>query len=208
MNFRYFAEFVGTFILVLLGTGSIVLSKIYPEYISGFEISLVFGLTVALLIQLLGKKSDCHINPAVSIAFVLKKELPLKNGLIYVFLQCLGAILASSVLKYYFPSDADLGNTIPKLTLLNTYALEAIMSYILMFGILVSVSKTKLQPFIALIVGGIVFLEAYFGGPFTGASMNPARTLGPTVLTGDYTNLWLYIIAPIMGMFLAIKLKK
>ncbi len=197
---KYFAEFFGTFILVFLGTGSIIFSEEFKGSFNVFTIALVFGITVSLLIYFLGKFSDCHINPCVTITFMIYKELAIKQGVIYIIMQILGAVLASIFWRIYFPNNLNLGNTLPSVSILNAFILEFFMSGILLLGILFT--RLKYPKLIYLIVGIIVFIEAWLGGPFTGASMNIARTMGPTIISENYSNLWLYIIAPTTGMII------
>jgi aquaporin NIP len=196
---KYLAEFTGTFILVFLGTGAIIFSEEYKDSFNVFTIALVFGITVSSLVYFLGKFSDCHINPAVTITFVTLKEISFKQGIVYITLQILGAILASFCWKIIFPTNLNLGNTLTSIPVGYAFLLEFIMSGILLFGILYA--RVKTPKYTYLIIGSIVFMEAWLGGPFTGASMNPARTIGPTIASGNYQHLWIYIVAPITGMF-------
>jgi glycerol uptake facilitator-like aquaporin len=201
---KYLAEFFGTGLLVFLGTVAIIFSEEYKDSFNVFTIALVFGITVSSLIYYFGQFSDCIINPAVTITFVLNKELPFQTGVGYITMQSLGAILASFCWYVIFPSNLNLGNTIPSVPIVFAFALEFAMSGLLLFGILYA--RVKVPNYISLVVGTIVFIEAWLGGPFTGASMNPARTLGPSILSGNYLYLWVYIIAPISGMLIFYKL--
>ena len=195
---KHLAEFTGTFILVFLGTGAIIFSEEYKDSFNVFTIALVFGITVSILVYFLGQLSDCHINPAVTITFVTLKKIPIKQGIVYITLQVLGAILASFCWKIIFPFNVNLGNTLTSVPVFHAFLLEFIMSGILLFGILYASIKTPKYTY--LIIGSIVFMEAWLAGPFTGASMNPARTIGPTIASANYQHLWIYIVAPIAGM--------
>jgi aquaporin NIP len=195
---KYFPEFLGTFTLVFLGTGSIIFSEEYKGSFTVFTIALVFGITVGFLIYFLGKFSDCHINPCVTLTFIIYKEIPLKRGIIYIFIQIIGAILASLCWRIMFPNNQNLGNTLPSVPIIYAFILEFVMSGLLILGILYS--RIQLPRFIHFVVGIIVFIEAWLGGPFTGASMNTARTIGPVIVSRNYSNLWLYSIAPTTGM--------
>lgn len=201
---KYLAEFLGTFILVFLGTGAIIFSEEYKGSFNAFTIALVFGITVASLIYYFGRFSDCIINPAVTLTFVLNKEMPIQTGVGYITMQSLGAILASFCWHLIFPSNLNLGNTLPSIPNVYAFSFEFVMSGLLLFGILYA--RVKVPKYTFLLAGTIVFVEAWLGGPFTGASMNPARTLGPTIVSANYMYLWIYLIAPTAGMLLFYKL--
>jgi aquaporin NIP len=195
----YLAEFFGTFLLVFFGTGSIVVSDEFG-IIHGFGISVVFGLTVWLLVQFFGLFSDCHINPAVSITMFIDKKLSLKKMLFYVFFQLIGALLASFVLSNLFTENLNLGNTLPRNLWQEAFVYEFFLSFILMLVILITSSVSVLKRFAPFLIGFTVFLEAWLAGPVCGASMNPARTFGPAIVSGNTTYLALYILAPVLGM--------
>lgn len=204
-NYRkLWAEFFGTFLLVLFGTGSIIISEEYDGIIQAFGIGVVFGLTVWLLIQYFGRVADCHINPAVTLTFFISKKISFRMAIKYIGLQLLGALLASLVLHLYFPTNLNLGNTLPSGSRQQSFILEFFLSFVLMFVILVTTTKQLLVKYAPFLIGFTVFLEAWLAGPICGASMNPARTFGPAVISGNVTYLSLYIIAPILGMFVAL----
>jgi aquaporin NIP len=195
---KYFSEFLGTFLLVFLGTGSIIVSEEFKGSLNTFTIALLFGIIVGFLIYFFGKFSDSYINPCVTLTFMINNKLALKQGIGYIILQVAGALFASFSLKGIFPNNANLGNTLPSIPIAYAFALEFIMSGILILGILYT---TKHAPnFTYLIIGFIVFIEAWLGGPYTGASMNMARTIGPSVASGNCNYLWLYVTAPTAGM--------
>lgn len=198
----YLVEFIGTFLLVFFGTGSIIISEEFG-IIKDFGIGLTFGLTVWLLVQFFGKFSDCHINPAVTIGMFANKEIQLKQATIFIFYQLLGAFFASKILFFLFPENVKLGNTLPRANWEEAFIYEFFLSFILMFVILVSTTTVKLQKFAPFLIGFIVFLEAWLAGYICGASMNPARSFGPSIVSGNISYLWLYIIAPILGMLIA-----
>lgn len=204
----YFCEFIGTFLLVFFGTGSVIVSEEYNGIIQALGIGVVFGVTVWLLVQFLGKFSDCHINPAVSIAFYIKKELSAKKTFLYIFFQLFGALAASFILKFMFPTNQSLGNTLPSGSWQESFLLEFFLSFVLMFVIVVATTNKRLLQWAPFLIGFTVFLEAWLAGPICGASMNPARTFGPALVSGNTSVLWLYFVAPILGMNLAIFLKK
>lgn len=204
----YFSEFIGTFLLVFFGTGSVVISQEYNGIIGAFEIGVTFGITVWLLVQFLGIFSDCHINPAVTISFLASKNIPVNQGLKYILLQLIGALLASITLWMLFPSNLNLGSTIPSGTWQESFIYEFFLSFTLMAVILISTTYVKLQKFAPFLIGFTVFLEAWLAGPICGASMNPARSFGPAIVSGNIEILWLYFVAPILGMLLAVFLNK
>ena len=200
----YFSEFIGTFLLVFFGTGSVIISQEFNGIIGAFGIGVTFGLTVWLLVQFLGIFSDCHINPAVTIAFLTSKSISINQGLKYILLQLIGALLASITLWMLFPSNVNLGSTIPSGTWQESFIYEFFLSFALMAVILVSTSYLQLQKFAPFLIGFTVFLEAWLAGPICGASMNPARSFGPAIVSGNIEVLWLYFVAPISGMLFAL----
>ena len=202
MYSKYIVEFLGTFILVFFGTGSIIIAE-EIGFFDTFSIGVVFGVTVWLLIEIFHKIGDVHINPAVTISFFIKKEIFLKDTLFYLLLQIIGGILASYVLHIIFPLNIKLGNTLPRDLWQEAFVYEFFLSFILMLVILITTSFEKLNRFVPFLIGFTVFLEAWLVGPITGASMNPARSIGPSIISDNTTFLWLYILAPISGMILS-----
>lgn len=209
----YLAEFFGTFLLVFFGTGSVIISEEYNGSIETFGIGVVFGITVWLLVQFLGRFSDCHINPAVTICFLVKKEILFKKALYYILIQLFGAFLASLVLHLVFPTNLKLGNTLPSGTWHESFVYEFCLSCILILVVLITITVKKLSKFAPFLIGLTVFFEAWLAGPICGASMNPARSFGPAIVSGNINFLWLYFVAPIFGMlfglmvFLVVKKK-
>jgi len=152
------------------------------------------------MIYALGNISGCHINPAVTIAFTLAKKFPLKQVLPYVGSQLAGAFLASVTLEYLFPYNNTLGATLPSGAALQSFIIEFILTFFLMLVIINVATGSKEQGmFAGLAIGSVVLLEAMFAGPISGASMNPARSIAPAVVSGSIQHLWVYIIAPILG---------
>lgn len=191
----YVAELIGTFCLVLVGAGSIAIA------LPHLWISVAFGAIVTLMILCFGNISGAHINPAVSIGFYfLEKD---KNVLRYVPFQLMGGLLAGLVLVLFLPNNPTYGETMPMSGILETLLIEVFITFILMLSILVVVELGNLRT-IAFVVGFVVFLAAYFAGPYTGASMNPARSFGPAVVSSTLSVLWIYLIAPILGASLAV----
>tara|TARA_B100000700_G_scaffold207602_1_gene228142 strand:- start:2149 stop:2748 length:600 start_codon:yes stop_codon:yes gene_type:complete len=185
---RYFAEFSGTFLMVLLGCGSVALGW------SSFAVSLTFGFAVFTAIIIFQPISGAHINPAVSIAFAAKGDLEREALPGYIIAQCIGAWIAAMIVVA--------GSTVPSVSIEKSWGIEIAITLLLMYSIHVLVRR-KSSPFVlALGVGSMVGILSFFFGEFTGASMNPARTLGPNIVNGD-GNLILYIIAPVIGAVLS-----
>lgn len=197
---HYWAEFLGTFLLVFIGTGSCVIGDEFKGFIDNFGIAIVFGVTVWILIQFFGRFSDCHINPAVTFCFFVKNEISTLIALRYIALQCIGAILASLSLYCLFPENKNLGNTLPSGSWQEAFMYEVFLSFALILVILVTTSTKFLIKLAPFLIGLTVFVEAWFAGPVSGASMNPARSFGPSLVSGNCTFLWLYCAAPILGM--------
>ena len=202
---RWVSEFIGTFFLVFFGTGAIVIGDAFPGTIPHLAIAAAFGLVVMTMIYAIGDLSGAHINPAVTIAFWLARRLPGREVLPYVVSQLLGALAASGVLRALYPAHPTLGATLPSLGLGAALALEILLSFSLMFVIVHVAQGAKEKGIMAgIAIGGTVALEALVAGPLTGASMNPARSLGPALVSGSIAELWIYIVGPIVGTALAI----
>lgn len=203
-----FAEALGTFILVFVGTGAIIANEISGGEVTNVGIGLTFGLVVMAVIYSLGDRSGAHINPAVTLAFWLSKRFEGKQVLPYILAQVAGALLASLVLRAtFFQHESQLGVTLPSDKVLWWQAMifEFMLTYILMFVILqVSHPSNSAGPFAAIAIGGVVAFEAIFAGPICGASMNPARSIGPALVSGTLIHLWFYILAPIAGACCAV----
>ena len=197
---HFLAEFFGTFLLLFIATGSIIISEQYNGVISPTGLSAVCGITVWLLIQFFGRVSDCHINPAVTICFFADGVIPMQRAFLYILLQLLGSFLASLLLHFLFPTNRDLGNTLPTVTWEATFILEFFLSLILILVILIATSNERLKRLAPFLIGLTIFLEIWLAGPICGASMNPARSFGPAVVSGNSSFLWLYFVAPIVGM--------
>jgi aquaporin Z len=161
------------------------------------------------MIYALGNISGAHINPAVTIAFTLAGRFNIREVLPYLVSQLLGAFLASVTLRLLFPSNETLGATLPSGTALQSFVLEFILTFFLMLVIINVATGSKEQGmFAGLAIGATVLLEAMFGGPICGASMNPARSLAPAVVSGHTEHLWLYVAAPVLGAVAAIPIWK
>jgi aquaporin NIP len=201
---RYRAEAVGTFALVFAGTGAIVINDVRGGVVTHVGIALTFGLVVMALIDALGDISGAHFNPAVTIGFWAAGRFSARQVLPFVASQCAGAILASVVMRTLFWDHATLGATLPAGLWLQSFVLEVLLTAGLMLVILnVSTGSREQGLLAAVTIGGVVALEALFG-PICGASMNPARSLGPAVVSGQIVSLLLYLVAPVLGAWLAV----
>jgi aquaporin Z len=199
------AEFFGTFALVFAGTGAIVINRLTDGAVTHPGIACTFGLVVMALCYSLGDVSGCHLNPAVSVAFVAAGRFPRSRLLPFTAVQCAGAVVASVCLKLIFPAAASLGDTQPHGSVLQSLMLEFLLTWLLMFVILnVSAPSPVKQHFAGAAVGAVVGLEAMFAGPVSGASMNPARSLGPALVSGQLQSLWIYLLAPTAGAICAV----
>lgn len=197
------AEIVSTFLLVLIGTGAIILNEEFKDSIGHLGISLAFGVIVFLMIFIFGKISGAHMNPGVSITLLLKKQIQRKSFVYYLGGQIIGGILASLLLSLVFKDNQNLGSTLPKTGLFLAWILEFMMSFILMFLILFLMKNKTGICLSAFSIGFLIFLEAYFGGPYTGASMNPIRSFSPALFSTNLDTFWIYLTAPISGMLAA-----
>jgi aquaporin NIP len=202
---KYIAETLGTFSLLFCGTGAIIINEQTNGTITHVGVAMTFGLIVMAMIYSLGNISGAHLNPAVTIAFTLAKKFPLKEIVPYLLSQTAGALAASFMLKYLFPSSQTLGATLPSGTGTQSFILELILTFILMLVIMnVATGSKEKGLFAGIAIGATVLLEAMFAGPICGASMNPVRSLAPAVASGQLQHLWIYLIAPVLGAALAI----
>ncbi len=200
----YLSEALGTFVLVLFGCGAIVVNDSYQNILGHSGIALSFGLVVMILIYSIGNISGAHLNPAVTVGFWLAGRLRASWVLPYMSAQCFGAISAALLLRFLFPDHTTLGATLPSVDLLRCFILEALFTFLLMFVILnVSTGHMEKGIMAGVAVGATIALEALVGGPMTGASMNPARSLGPALISGQWQHLWIYLTAPIVGALCA-----
>jgi aquaporin NIP len=203
------AEIIGTFALVFCGTGAIVIDNVTGGGVTHVGVSITFGLVVMAMIYGLGDVSGAHLNPAVSIAFTLAGRLPLKSLGIYLISEIVGASLASLMLRFLFPTDELLGTTLPAGSAWQSFILELILTFFLMLVIMGVATGSKEQGlFAGIAIGSVILLEAMFAGPICGASMNPARSLAPAIVSGHLENLWVYLSAPVIGAALAIPIWK
>jgi len=210
MNTRaYFAEFLGTFTMIFCGTGAMAINEITGGSVSGVGIGITWGFIVLAMIYAFGDISGAHFNPAVTLGFAIARKFSWKKVAPYIVIQCLGAIAASTVVWYLFPTSEWLGGTQPSMEPyfppMKAFVLELLLTYFLMLVIInVSTGAKELGIIAGLAIGGVIMLEAIFAGPMTNASMNPARSLGPALISGHLENLWLYLTAPFLGSILAV----
>jgi aquaporin NIP len=202
---KLFAEFIGTFALVFAGTGAIVIDETSGGAVTHVGIALTFGLIVLAMIYTLGDISGAHLNPAVTLGFFAARRFRFGQVPPYLMSQFSGAIAASLVLRLLFPANVALGATMPAGAVAQSFFLELILTAILMFVILgVSTGAAEKGITAGIAVGAVIGLEALFAGPITGASMNPARSLGPALVTFRLTHLWIYLAAPVLGAGLGV----
>jgi aquaporin Z len=207
---RYVAEAIGTFCLVFAGCGAIVINQVTGGSIGHVGVALSFGLVVMAMIYAVGDISGAHLNPAVTLGFVLAKRLARREAGLFVISQVIGAVVASAALRLLFVDHPDLGATVPAgadsgYGVFRALLLEVLITAMLVYVILSVASGAKEKGMMAgIAVGGTIGLAALFAGPISGASMNPARSLGPAVVSLQFTALWVYIVGPILGACLAI----
>ena len=197
------AEAIGTFCLVFAGTTAVVVND--GGSVTHVGVALTFGLVVFAMIAAVGDVSGAHLNPAVTVGFWLARRFPLSGAGPYVVSQCCGALMASGVVRLLFPGSGSLGATIPAGPAAQSWFLEMLLTAILMFVILSVSSGAREKGITAgLAIGAVVALEALFAGPVSGASMNPARSLAPAVMSGRFDHLWIYLTAPVVGAALGV----
>lgn len=204
---KLIAEAFGTFTLVFAGCGAIVINDVSGGAVTHVGIALTFGLVVMAMIYAVGGISGAHINPAVTVALAVAGRFPKAEVLPYVASQIAGGIGACLVLKLLFLEHETLGATLPAGPQWQSFILELILTLILMFTILAVTAGNNAEKFpVGIIVGGVVGLEALFAGPVCGASMNPARSIGPALVSMNLGDLWIYVVATTMGALLAVPL--
>lgn len=202
---KYAAEFMGTFALVFAGTGAIITNDITHGAVTNTGVALTFGMVVLTMIYAVGDVSGAHFNPAVTLGFFAARRLEGKMVLPYVLSQFSGALAASLLLRGLFPQHSTLGITAPSGPALQSLILEIILTALLMFVILnVSVGAKERGITAGIAVGCVIALEALFAGPISGASMNPARSFGPALISQHLAHLWIYLVAPVAGALLAV----
>lgn len=202
---KSFAEALGTFALVFCGTGAIIINQESGGVITHMGIAITFGAIVMAMIYSLGEVSGAHLNPAVTLAFWVAGRFPARSIPSFLIAQIIGALLASGLLLFLFPANTLLGATMPAGSEMQSFVLEIVLTFLLMLVILqVSQGSKETGWFAGLAIGGTVLLEALFAGPICGASMNPARSFAPALVSGHLEHLRLYLTAPTLGAMLAV----
>ena len=202
---KYISEFIGTFSMIFCGTGAMAVNEVTGGDVTHVGIAITWGLIVMAMIYAFGETSGAHFNPAVTIAFAYAKKFSWKEVPKYIFFQVAGAFAASLLLMWLFPKSELLGATIPSVDVWRAFVLELILTFFLMVVIInVSTGSKEIGMMAGIAIGSVVLLEALFAGPITNASMNPARSLAPNIVSGNIKGLWLYILAPIIGALLAV----
>lgn len=196
---RSVAELVGTFALVTAGCGAIMVNA-QTGALTHVGIALTFGFIITVMIAATGHISGAHFNPAVTIAFAVTRHFPWREVMYYVVAQVLGAVLGAITLRFLFGDVALMGATIPAGSALQSFSLEVLLTAVLMFVIISVATDTRaIGTPAALAIGLTVALDAMWGGPISGASMNPARSFGPSLIAGMWENQWIYWLAPVVG---------
>jgi MIP family channel proteins len=202
---RCLAEGLATFALVFAGCGAIVLDAERGGSIGATGVAAAFGLVIMAMIYATGHLSGAHINPAVTIAFGASRHFPWRDARVYVPAQLGGAVAGAALLRVvWHGTPADLGATVPSVGSGSALVYEAVMTGFLMFVIMAVATDTRaIGAAAAIAIGGTVALDSLFGGGVTGASMNPARSLGPALVAGEWQQFWIYVVGPLVGALAA-----
>lgn len=202
---RLFGEFFGTFALIFAGTGAVVVNQTQNGVIGHAGVALVWGLVVLAMIYAFGDVSGAHFNPAVTLGFCAAGRFTLREAVPYIAVQCVAATAASGLLHVLFPTNELLGSTRPAGPAWQSWVLELVLTWILMLVVLnVSTGPKENGVTAGIAVGAVIGMEAMFAGPVSGASMNPARSFGPALVSGHLDVLWIYLSAPVLGALLAV----
>lgn len=206
---RYLAEVIGTFGLIFAGCGAVVINQQTGGDITHVGVALTWGMIVMAMIYALGDVSGAHMNPAVTVAFWTAGRFSARDVVPYIGAQCLGSIAACVVLRILFSENEMLGATIPRDTWWQSFVLEFLLTFFLMFVVLnVSTGAKEKGIMAGAAIGAVVGLEAMFAGPICGASMNPARSLGPALVSGHLEFLWIYLTATTAGAIFAVPMHR
>ena len=198
---RAAAEALAAFALVFAGCGAIITNAQYDGALGAVGVSLVFGLIIMVMIYATGHLSGAHINPAVTIAFTLSRHFPARDATAYIAAQLIGATVGALLLLVVWPDQpGELGATVPSVGVASAFVYELVLTAFLMFVIMAVATDTRaVGAAAAIAIGGTVGLDALFGGPVTGASMNPARSFGPALAAGEWSHFWIYVVGPLAG---------
>lgn len=196
------AEFLSTFFLVFIATGSVIFDNISGGKITLGGISIATGIIVSIMIIIFGKWSGAHMNPAVTLSFAAGGKFFKKDVLPYILAQTAGALSASFLLKQAFPQSDTLGETLPTINAYWAFTMEFVLTFFLMIVILIGAwKKLKYEPWL---IGGYVALGIFVGGPYCGGSMNPVRSFAPAIMNSNTTFLWIYLTGPFAGALAAV----
>ncbi len=202
---RVAAEGVGTFTLTFAGCGAIIADGLSDGAVTHVGIALTFGLAIMAMVIAIGETSGAHINPAVTVGFLIAGRMKALDAAGYIIAQSIGGLAAAFALHAIYPDAATLGQTTPAGSAMQSFVLEIILTFFLMFVILCVATGSKEQGLMAgVAIGGTITLDVLFGGPVSGASMNPARSFGPAAVAGDMSQLWIYLTAPLIGAAIAV----
>lgn len=200
---KMLAEAIGTFSLVFAGCGAIVINTTSENQITHVGVAIVFGLVVMAMIYAVGHVSGAHFNPAVTLAFTIVGRFPLKEVPGYIVSQIVAATASASLLRLIMGNVGNLGATIPSGSAGQSLGLEIVTTFFLMFVISAVATDSRAEGTMAgIAIGGTVMFDAMFAGPICGASMNPARSLGPAFAGAIFDDIWVYIIGPVIGAVL------
>ena len=202
---RCLAEAFGTFALVFAGCGAIVVNSERGESLGAVGIAAAFGLVIMAMVYAIGHLSGAHVNPAVTVAFVTSRHFPARDALAYIPAQAVGAVAGALTLRIAWQgTPANLGATVPSVGVGAALLYEFVMTAFLMFVVMaVATDTAAVGAAAAIAIGGTVALDALFGGDVTGASMNPARSFGPALVASEWTDFWVYLLAPVTGAIAA-----
>jgi len=193
------AEAIGTFALVFAGAGAVMVDA-KTHQLGHVGVAITFGLVIMVMIYAVGHVSGAHFNGAVTFAFALTRHFPWSRAVAYWAAQLVGAVAAAALLRGSLGNIADVGATLPSGSQGQSFLWEVVMSAFLMFVIMAVATDTRaVGEAAAIAIGGTIALDAMFGGPISGASMNPMRSAGPAFVSGDLHAVWVYIVAPVVG---------
>ncbi|KAJ0015045.1 hypothetical protein Pint_20194 [Pistacia integerrima] len=198
---KIIAEMVGTWLLIFAGCASMIVNINNDKVVTLPGIAFAWGFTVMVLIYSVGHISGAHFNPAVTIAFAASKNFPWKQVPAYIFSQVVGSTLAAGALRLVFNGKEDhFAGTLPAGSYMQSFVIEFISTFYLMFVISAVATDTRaIGELAGLAIGSTILVDVLFAGPITGASMNPARSLGPAIVSKEFKDLWIYLVAPVLG---------